>query len=230
MTRAILCAVLLLAVAVPAKAADHQNSAIVVTGEGTVSAVPDMAEITAGVQTRAATAREALDQNNAAMTKVIDALKKAGIADKDVQTTQLSVSPVYQRNSSAGARRPDSYQVSNSVLVRVRALSKIGTLLDALVGAGANNLGSVRFLIARPQPLMDEARRRAVADAERRAKQLADAAGVHLGRVEQIDESGIQVPRPLMAAADFALRASAVPVATGEQQIRVTLRVRFGIR
>jgi uncharacterized protein YggE len=231
MVKATLCAVLLLAaVVVPGRADELLGRAIVVTGEGTVSAAPDMAEVSAGVQTRAATAREALDQNNAAMAKVIDALKQAGIADKDVQTAQLNVSPVYQRNSNTGERHPDGYQVSNSVLVRLRALPKIGGLLDALVSAGANNLGSIRFLVARPQPLMDEARRHAVEDAQRRAKLLADAAGVHLGKVERIDETGIQVPRPLMAAADFAMRSSAVPVATGEQEIRVTLTVRFAIQ
>ena len=116
------------------------------------------------------------------------------------------------------------------MIVRVRDLPKVGTLLDTLVSAGANDLGGVRFLIAEPQPLMDEARRRAVADATRRAKLLADAAGIHLGKVERIDESGIQVPRPMMAAADFAMRSSAVPVAAGEQEIRVTLSVRFGIQ
>jgi uncharacterized protein YggE len=230
MTRAILCAMLLLASATPGRADEILGRAIIVTGEGAVSAAPDMAELSAGVQTRAPTARAALDQNNVVMTRVRAALKTAGIADKDVQTAQLNVSPVYQRNNTTGERHPDGYQVSNSVLVRVRALPTIGTLLDALVSAGANTLGSVRFLIAHPQPLMDEARRRAVADAEHRAKALADAAGVHLGKVQRIDEGGVQVPRPLMAQADFAMRSSAVPVATGEQEIRVTLSVRFGIQ
>ena len=230
MLRTILCALLLVATTAPVRADEVQGRAIVVAGEGMVSAVPDMAEVSAGVQTRAATARAALDQNNAAMAKVIDALKKAGIADKDVQTSRLNLSPAYDRNYSGGERRPNGYQASNSVMVRVRELPKVGALLDTLVSAGANDLGGVRFLIAEPQPLMDEARRRAVADATRRAKLLADAAGVHLGKVERIDESNIQFPRPMMAAADMAMRSSAVPVAAGEQEIRVTLSVRFGIQ
>jgi uncharacterized protein YggE len=230
MLRTILCALVLAVTAAPVRADEVQGRAIVVAGEGMVSAAPDMAEVSAGVQTRAATARAALDQNNTAMAKVLDALKKAGIADKDVQTSRLNLSPAYDRNPGNGERRPNGYLVSNSVIVRVRDLPKVGTLLDTLVSAGANDLGGVRFLIAEPQPLMDEARRRAVADATRRAKLLADAAGIHLGKVERIDESGIQVPRPMMAAADFAMRSSAVPVAAGEQEIRVTLSVRFGIQ
>ena len=230
MLRTILCALLLVGTVAPGKADEVQGRAIVVAGEGMVSAVPDMAEVSAGVQSRAATARAALDQNNAAMAKVIDALKKAGIADKDVQTARLNLSPVYDRNSSSGERRPNGYQASNSVMVRVRDMSKIGALLDTLVSAGANDLGGVRFMIAEPQPLMDEARRRAVADATRRARLLADAAGIHLGKVERIDEGGVQFPRPMIAAGDIAMRSTAVPVAAGEQEIRVTLSVRFGIQ
>jgi len=230
MLRTILCALLLVATVAPVRADEVQGRAIAVAGEGMVSAVPDMAEVSAGVQSRATTARAALDQNNAAMAKVIDALKKAGIADKDVQTSRLNLSPVYDRNVNSGERRPNGYQASNSVTLRVRDLTKIGTLLDTLVSAGANDVGGVRFLIAEPQPLMDEARRRAVADATRRAKMLADAAGVHLGKVERIDETGAQLPRPMFAAADIAMRSTAVPVAAGEQEIRVTLSVRFGIQ
>jgi uncharacterized protein YggE len=226
----ILCALLLVAAAAPVRAEEMQGRAIVVTGEGTVSAAPDMAEISAGVQTRAATARAALDQNNSAMAKVLEALKGAGIADKDVQTSRVNLAPAYESNPNTGARRPNGYVVSNNVTVRVRDLSKLGTMLDTLVSAGANNLGGVRFLIAEPQPLMDEARRKAVADATRRARLLADAAGVHVGKVERIDEAGIQVPRPMFAAADIAMRSSAVPVASGEQEIHVTLSVRFAIQ
>lgn len=230
MLRLTLCALLLVAAVAPVRADDMQGRAIVVTGEGTVSAAPDMAEIAAGVQTRAATARAALDQNNSAMTKVLDALKGAGVADKDMQTTRVNLAPAYESNPNTGARRPNGYQVTNSVTVRVRDLSKLGTLLDTLVSAGANNLGGVRFLIAEPQPLMDEARRKAVADATRRAKLLADAAGIHVGKVDRIDETGIQMPRPMFAAADIAMRSSAVPVASGEQEIHITLNVRFAIQ
>jgi len=215
---------LVLATSVAPATADDSR-AIMVGGEGTVRAVPDMAELIAGVQTRAPAARTALDRNNAEMEKVMAALRQAGVAAADLQTSQFSVSPTYER-SDRGMRRMTGYQAVNRVTVKVRDIATVGTLLDAAVSAGANDVQGVRFTIAEPGKLMDEARRRAVADAMRRARLLAAAAGVKLGAVRSIDERGIQAPRPLMMAADAA---RAAPVAPGEQEIRARLTVRFAV-
>jgi len=203
---------------------------VVVNGEGAVSAPPDMAEVATGVQARAPTARAALDQANAAMSRVIDAVKKAGIAEKDFKTARVGLSPVYDRPERGDARRLSGYQASNSLAIRVRDMTAIGTLLDSLVTAGANDIGGIRFLISEPKALMDEARKKAMEDAAARARLLAEAAGLQLGVVQRIEEGGVQVPRPLMMApSDVAMRASAVPVAAGEQEVRVVLTVRFGL-
>ena len=230
MTRLCLaCLAAVLAVASPVGAENLQVRAITVNGEGMVSATPDTAEVIAGVQTRESTARAALTRNSAAMTKVVDAIRKAGIADKDIQTARISLSPLFQQNDRGAERLPAGYLAANRVVVRMRDLARVGALLDAVVAAGANDLGGVRFLIAEPQPLMDRARRAAVEDATRRAKLLADAAGVRVGKVLRIDETGIRAPRPMMYQAEVAARASAAPISVGEQEIRATVSMRFEV-
>ncbi|MDQ1849089.1 SIMPL domain-containing protein [Gemmobacter fulvus] len=199
---------------------------ITVTGEGQVNGAPDLATISLGVTTEGATAAEAMAANSAELARVMGNLTMAGIAAKDVQTTGLSINPNWQ-NDSSGATVPRiaGYIASNMLTVRVRALEGLGSVLDAAVKDGANTLNGVEFGLADPAPAMDEARKRAVADARGRATLLAEAAGVTLGKIVSISESGgYQPPMPMMRmAADAA--GGAVPVAAGEVSVSANVTI-----
>jgi len=208
---------------------------ISVTGLGQVSARPDMAEINVGVATQATTASAALTANNTAMTTLMATLKSGGVEEKDILTSNFSVNPEYrQDNAEAASGRPpriSGYRVDNSVQIKVRNLATLGTLLDAVVRSGANNINGVSFTIAKPEPLLDKARAIAVTDARRRADLYALAAGVKVGKVLYITESSAATPRPMpMARMESAYAsASSVPIGTGEQQLEATIGVVYTI-
>ena len=203
-----------------------------VSGEGEARAVPDLARISAGVRTRGADAKKALAANTAAMKEVFDAMRKVGIADKDMQTSHFSVRPLYARRPpnqpQAEPARIIGYQVSNQVTVVVRDLSRLGTALDAFVAAGANDLGGISFGIDNPGPLLDEARKAAIADARRKAELMAKAAGVKLGKLITMTESGGGGPVPRLAYAR-AVEAAPVPTAAGEQTVSAHVSLTFEI-
>jgi len=202
---------------------------ITVTGEGSVSAAPDMAVIPVGVETVADSARGALEANNARSEAVIARLKAAGIAPRDIQTTGLSLGPRYDYSSGGDNQKITGYVASNQVTARVRGLEGLGAVLDAVVADGANQLASIGFALQDPGPAMDEARRLAVADALSRARLLAAAAGVTLGPVLSIgDGAGQGGPVPLFRqAAEMA--AGAVPVASGELTLSASVTMVFAI-
>src|SRR5437899_5094691 len=157
--------------------ADDFPSAISVTGEATVSAAPDLAQIDAGVANDAKTAKEASDANNGAMGKVLLALKGAGIAEKDYQTSRLSLQPQYAPNRSSGASPVVSFRASNRVTVKIRDVTKVAGIIDTLVNAGANDIGNISFEVTQASKLLDDAREQAVADARRKAEIYAKATG-----------------------------------------------------
>ncbi len=188
---------------------------IMVTGEGRIASAPDMALIHLGVTTQGDTGATALAANSAEIAKVLANLTAAGIEGRDVQTTGLSINPNWQSNSS-GASSIQGYIASNTVTVRVRALDTLGALLDAAVKDGANTLNGVEFGLQTPGPVMDAARKAAVADAKARAELIAGAAGVKLGAIKSIREGGeAPMPVPMLRMAAEA-SAGAVPVASGE--------------
>src|SRR5688500_6401173 len=158
-------------------------------GTGEVRAKPDIAFITIGVTRRADTARETLTQNNVAMMEIMDHLKQAGIEPKDIQTSNFSVNPAYQHDNQ-GQHPPKiiGYDVSNQVTVTMRKLGDIGTILDDVVSKGSNQIYGIAFSIADPQPLLDEARRLAIADAMRKSRLYAESAGIALGPIVSILE------------------------------------------
>ena len=206
---------------------------ISVSGTGEVKTKPDMAVINTGVTTEAPTAQEALSKNNVAMAAVINALKSAGIAEDDIQTSNFSVSPQYppyQPNQTT-APRISGYQVSNQVTARVKDLAKLGSILDTLVRAGSNQIGGISFDVDEPKPFLDDARKKAVADARAKAELYAAAAGVTLGRVVQISESGgiIMPPQPMFRAAAMA-KMESVPVAAGQQTLSANVSVTYEIQ
>jgi Uncharacterized conserved protein len=212
-------------------AAERAPGRITIVGEGTVNAVPNMATLTSGVVTSASTAREALDANTEAMAGVIEAFKKAGIAAKDIMTDGFSVQPRYvypePKDGSSQPPRIDGYEVRNQVIVRVRELAKLGTVLDAAVTTGANQMGGLSFDVAEPAALLDKARSAAVEDAKRKAELYVQAAGAKLGRLVEINETSMQMPpRPMMMARSMDLaEAKAVPVEAGEQTLRAQVRL-----
>jgi len=213
--------------AAPALAQTALPAAISVTGEATVSAAPDLAQIEAGVTSEAKTAREASEANNAAMGKVLQALKGAGIAEKDFQTSRLSLQPQSAPNRP-GPSAVVGYRASNRVTIRLRDVAKLANVIDTLVGAGANDIGGINFMVSNASKLLDEAREQAVADARRKAEIYAKAGGVTLGAPLSISEEGSPGPMPYRKMA-VGMAASA-PVAQGEETLQVTVSVSWAIK
>jgi uncharacterized protein YggE len=213
-----------------AKPAEDTPRTITVSGEGFVDAKPDLAVTSVGVVTQGPTAADALAQNSKRMAGLLDLMKTLGIEAKDVQTSNLAVTPRYSVPDPAqpnGDRVIMGYDASNDVTVRVRDIARIGDVLDKFVStAGANNLRGLSFDFANPDPLLDEARKNAVADAKRKAALYAQAAGVKLGAVQSIGESGGYYPKAVMAMAE---RAAPVPIAAGESRVTANVSITFAL-
>ena len=213
--------------AAPALAQTVPPPAISVIGEATVSVPPDQAQIDGGVTSDAKTAREASDANNAAMGKVLLALKGAGIDEKDTQTSRLSLQPQYAPNRT-GSSPITGYRASNRVTIRLRDVTRVANAIDVLVGAGANDIGGINFMVSQASKLLDEAREKAVADARRKAEIYAKAAGVTLGEPLSISEEGS--PAPVFRGKMAAPMAAGAPVAQGEETLSVTVNVSWAIK
>jgi uncharacterized protein YggE len=215
--------------ATPALAQTERPAMLSVTGEATVSVPPDLAEIDGGFTSEAKTAREASDASNTAMGKVLLALKAAGIEEKDIQTSRLSLQP--QTQNAPNRSGPPSivgYRASNRVTIRLRDVTKVASVIDMLVGAGANDIGGINFMVTAASKLLDEAREQAFADARRKAEIYAKAAGVTLGAPLSISEGSASVPmfRSKMPMAPMA----AAPVMQGEETLSVTVNVSWAIK
>jgi uncharacterized protein YggE len=214
----------------PALAQTASPAAISVTGEATVSVAPDLAQIDGGVTSEAKTAREASDANNAAMGKVLLALKGAGIEEKDFQTSRLSLQPQSAPNRTPpGPPTIIGYRASNRVTVRLHEVTKLASVIDTMVGAGANDIGGISFTVSNASKLLDDAREQAVADASRKAEIYAKAAGVTLGAPLSISEEGNAPPMPYRKMA-VGMAVQGVPVAQGEETLRVTVSVTWAIK
>lgn len=201
-------------------AAGEPGDGITVQGSGTVSTIPDRAQISFGVETRAATARAALAANAAEMRKVIAAVKAAGATD--VQTQSVSLQPQY-----AEAGTVQGYVAQNSVSGTIKELAKAGAVIDAAVEAGANQVYGPSLSRGDQTELYRQALRAAVADARTRAQALAAAANLTLGRVTQVVESG-SAPMPY-ANAFKAEDAAGTPIEAGSQQIVASVQVTFSV-
>jgi len=230
-TAATLAAALLLPAAWSQPSAQEQlHSAapvrkISVSGTGSVSARPDVAVVSIGVQTQSEEAAAALSQNSGRMQALIDALKKGGVAAGDIQTQFLNLRPRYSQPQSRQANGGPvlvGYAAINTVVVRVRKLDTLGSLLDTAVGVGGNRIDSVSFEISNSAEFLRQARDAAWQSAEAKAKQLAALADTDLGPVLSISESS-RTPYPVTRG--MAMEAAAVPVEPGSQSIEVTLDV-----
>jgi hypothetical protein len=202
---------------------------ITMNGHGEARAVPDTAMLSAGVSAQAPTAAAALAANTARMQTVLAALKKQGVPDKDIQTSNFSISPQYA-NSNGETPRITGYQANNQVEVRLEDVGKLGATLDALVTAGANQMNGVSFSIRDDATLLAQARAAAVADARLKAETFSKAANIGLGAILSIEENGNEGPRPMFAAAPMMARAKAVPVALGEQSVNADVTIVWEIK
>jgi uncharacterized protein len=212
--------------AAPALAQTVPPAMISVTGEATVSVPPDLAAIDGGVTTEAKTAREASEANNAAMGNVLLALKAAGIDEKDIQTSRLSLQPQNAPNRP-GPSAIVGYRASNRVTIRLRDVTKLANVIDTLVGAGANDIGGINFMVSQASKLLDQAREQAISDARRKAEIYAKAAGVTLGSPLSISEEGSPGPMPYRK---MSAGIAAAPVAQGEETLSVTVNVSWAIK
>jgi uncharacterized protein YggE len=208
-----------------------EGAALTIAVEQRVSAKPDIATVTAGVATEAPTAEAALAANAQRMTAVIAAIRRAGVAERDIQTARLSVQPqmVYGENVPP---RVSGYQASNTVSVKVRNLANLGKTVDAVVAQGGNQLEGVSFGIDNPDPLLDGARAEAMKKARARAEIYAQAAGLRVARIVAITETGA-APPPRLYAAPMAARAEAfasTPVAPGEVDLTAGVSVTFELK
>jgi uncharacterized protein len=214
----------------PPPAAWSEPPTISVTGEAEISVAPDIATIEAGVTAEGKTAREAAETNNKTMGAVLLALKGIEVADKDIRTSRLSLQP-----QSAPVHGPNSpmqiigYRSGNHVTVTLHDVSRVAATIDALVGAGANDIGGISFSVADTSHLLDDARAKAVADAQRKAEIYARAANVTLGPPLSIAEEG--APQPF--AGKVYARAAAMaptPVSPGETTLHVSVGITYAIK
>ena len=213
-----------------------QATVLSVSAEGSATRKPDVAIFNAGVTSTGKTASAALSANSADMTKVIAALKRAGIAERDIQTSNLSLNPVYADNprqpgSSLEQQMPTiiGYQASNTVTVKQRKLGEFGQVIDTLVSAGANQVNGPSFQVDQPETALNEARVAAVKTARERANLYASATGLKVGRILSINEGGSYSPRPMPMARMVAMDSAgaAPPVAAGELALTTNITVTF---
>jgi uncharacterized protein len=202
-----------------------------IQARGESKAVPDIAVISAGVVTQAADAQAAMRDNATRMNKVIAALKQAGIADKDIQTTSVSLSPQY-RYTQNEVPAITGYQANNQVTVRFRDVGKSGAVLDALVKQGANQVNGPSLMVDKPEVAQDAARVSAMKTARTRADLYAKTAGMTVKRIVSISESVEYSggPQPMMARMMSDSAEAKTTIAPGEQSIGVTLSVVFELQ
>lgn len=233
--KSLLCSLLLLGAA-PALA--DPPPLLTVAGQGTVSAVPDAVIINTGVLSTAKTAHEALDQNSRTMTAVFATLKKLGVPDRAVRTTNLNLSPQYApapgNNFILPGDRPiTGYRVTNSLSVKLDDAARAGAVLDALVAAGANQANGMAFIFKNDQGLFTQARADAVKNAIARAHTYAEAAGVTLGPIHSISDTGNIGPVYNAYAAEGSFTApppAPPPIGVGEQTLRANVTVSWEIK
>ena len=202
---------------------------IQVSATGTTNMNPDMATVSAGVVTQGKTAREAMFGNATKMTRVFEELEAAGIEKKHITTSQLSLKPKYNYQNRQ-APKIDGYEARNTVSAKTYNLDDVGAMLDALVKAGVNNINGVQFSIKDSKAAKDKAREDAIREAREKAESMASAAGVKLGKLKSLSESGGNFrPQPVAYALEARSAGASTPVAAGEQAISVTVNMSYDI-
>jgi len=208
-----------------------QQTGIWVSGTGEVTATPDVAILTLGVQAQETTVKAAQSEAASAMAAVVNALKANGVADKDIQTQWYSISPVTKWDDKTNEQITTGYSVSNMVIVKIRDISKAGTIIDAVTEAGGDltRINGINFTVDNPTAYYNQAREKAMQDAAAKAQQMASLAGVNLGKAIYISESGGYIPGPYPLK-DYAAGASAsTPISPGELNITISVSVGYSI-
>lgn len=211
-------------------AGDAAQARLDVSATGSANVAPDRAIVSAGVVKQGKTAREAMMANATLMTAVFDELEAAGISKSDITTSQLSLQPQYDYRDR---QKPTitGYEVRNTVTVKSDNIENVGAMLDALVQAGVNNINQVQFTVKDPKSALDNAREDAIEEAREKAMNMADAAGVQLGALLSINESGGNIsPQPVMMRAARMEMSDTTPISAGEQSLSVRVNLSYAIR
>lgn len=213
----------------------QQNTGIWVNGEGKVTVTPDVAILSVGIESQESSVTQAQEKAAAAMNAVINQLKQSGIAEKDIRTTSFSITRVTRFDEPKQQEITIGYRVTNTVSAKIRKVADAGKVIDAVVQAGGDltRINNISFTVDDPSAFENEARQKAMANAQAKAKQLADLAGVKLGKPTYINESGgfiplrqefFPVPAPMPAFA-----GAPTPILPGEQEIRLNVQVVYDI-
>jgi len=239
MKNALVAALMLGAAALPSAAAAQQSTInqtiagtrLDVNATGEVTRVPDVAIITAGVVSRSTTATGALQDTADRMSRVLTALKRAGVEDRDIQTSNVSLNPEYRYVENQPPQLV-GYSASNNVTVRFRDIRNSGKILDALVAQGANQINGPTLTVDKPESALDEARAKAIAIGRARAELYARSLGQRVVRVVSVNESGgsypVPPPMPMYARADMAQAKTSIE--PGEQKLQVNLAMTFELQ
>lgn len=238
--KAAAAAAMLAAVAAPAVASAQdaqmampavQGTLLTVSAEGKLEGRPDMATINLGVTTEGQSAAAALAENARRMSALTAALRRAGVAERDIQTSNVSVNPQQQYRENEPPLIT-GYQASNSVTAKVRNIDNTGRVIDAAVGAGGNNVNGVYFSYQDPDAQMDRARRAAIENARHRAELYASALGMRVARVVAVSEGGgMQPPFPMpMMAREVAVQDASTPISPGEIETSINVNVTYELR
>ncbi|MGH6949474.1 MAG: SIMPL domain-containing protein [Vitreimonas sp.] len=206
-----------------------EGTLLSVSAEGKSEARPDMATINLGVTTEGQTAQAALAENARRMSALMQALRRAGIAERDIQTSNVSVHPQQQYRENQPPLIT-GYQANNTVTARIRRIDNTGRTIDAAVGAGGNAIHGVSFSHADPDAQLDIARRNAIAEARRRAELYANALGMRVHRIVAVQEGGGYAPPIPVAMERMAAQDASTPVSPGEIETRVNVSVTFELR
>lgn len=226
---ATLALLVLLGACAPSAAQPAQPNQIYVAGTGEIYVTPDIAYIYIGVHTESEDVAQALQDNNNQAQAIASTLTGMGVESKDVQTTAFNVYP-QQQIGPQGEVTGTNYAVDNTVLVTIRDLSNLGQILDAVVNSGANNINSIQFNVQDTTQAVSQARQLAVDDAKNQAQELADAAGVKLGKILSLSANQQSGPMPIVEGKAYAgMGGSAVPVAAGQMAITVIANITFEI-
>ena len=210
----------------------QQSTGIWVTGEGKVTVVPDVPILSLGVEAQAVTVAEAQNQAAAAMTAVARELDNRGLGKKDIETQHFSIYPVRRWVPEREEEILIGYRVNNMVTAKVRKVEDTGAIIDAITRVGGDyiRISNISFTVDDPTAYHKEAREKAMADAEAKAKQLADFGGVKLGEVTYISEGGGVIPVPREYAVMAPAPGAATPISPGETEIRLTVQVAYSIK
>jgi len=213
----------------------QQTTGIWVTGQGEVTVVPDLAVLSLGVEAEADTVAQAQNEASTAMDEILTTLSNGGVEENDIQTQYFSIYPTRRWDPDTGEEELTGYQVTNMVTVKVRNVENTGTIIDAVAAAGGNyiRISNISFTVDDPVPYQEEARTKALADAQEKAQQIADNAELNLGTPTYINESSSYNPYtvdiPYGLAVPVPTREAASSISPGETTVTVIMQVAYSI-